>query len=668
MFALTALADSIGNSIQGNFADFESGTPTPLVPEDPSVANEVTREANGQPSHQWETPFGGTGNSGAQPTADVSALLTELIEADANGPRSLEIQHELSRNGCNDEEIVRRLSERLRDTADAKKFERILLLMDRLSYVISVNPDMKRQFVTAPATAGQHVLTSDLKKMDQRVLSLILDLTQLPESSVLLGKLATVDDNWADQVMTKLARLNSDMALEFSVKIAREKYIHPRHLRDTDSEVVCHFLWEGKLAGKEEFSGISVGDSQASIKAFSHAAAAKITSDPSGAVDSLMALFLHQHQGIDRRSLPQELLQNIDNLLSSNVGKYFGDRDESLYEAKKRAKKGLGPIAFLDLAKHLGGRKTIVAIAELGINNPKVLEKFEGIGDMLVSINEPKVYDAIVMATAFHGQGRSNAIANSMGQAIEPNFLRRLQAELQSKPTNKEKNDWVKRVSNLVEVIQQIGTAKSIPVLTQLAGNKNSLLKGSANKILQKIGPAPVATGTPAKTKPADAKSANEIEPTAIKVSTNSGETFRSSIDNIVQGRILRSSLRDKLSFDSKTMWHSGKLESGWAKVELEFPERVVLDKIQIYSGHSGKNHPVVAARVFSVEGRKTKLLDEAGGLKQNDTVRFKSTKSRKWRLELQAGKSKKVVVRGLRFFDDGRELYPPTELPPAKK
>ena len=151
-----------------------------------------------------------------------------------------------------------------------------------------------------------------------------------------------------------------------------------------------------------------------------------------------------------------------------------------------------------------------------------------------------------------------------------------------------------------------------------------------------------------------------------IKVSTNSGETYNSSVGNIVQGRIYPSIDRGKIEFKSKRMWHSAKLETGWASVDLDFPKSVTLDRIEIYSQHSGYAHIVSAAKVFTMIDDKVKLRCEKSGLESLASLSFESVEAKKWRLELQAGKSKEVVVRGLRFFLGERELYP--QLVPASE
>ena len=153
-----------------------------------------------------------------------------------------------------------------------------------------------------------------------------------------------------------------------------------------------------------------------------------------------------------------------------------------------------------------------------------------------------------------------------------------------------------------------------------------------------------------------------------IAVSTDSGEAYKSSVSNIVQGRIYPSIDRGEIEFKSKKMWHSDKLKSGWATVELEFPKLVTLDRIEIYSQHSGTAHPVVAAKVFAVtEDGQSKLQCNKKDLEPVASLAFNATESEKWKLELRAGKSKRVVVRGLRFFNGARELFPP-RVPPSQE
>ena len=149
--------------------------------------------------------------------------------------------------------------------------------------------------------------------------------------------------------------------------------------------------------------------------------------------------------------------------------------------------------------------------------------------------------------------------------------------------------------------------------------------------------------------------------PNEIKLTTTAGETNGSSVQNIVQNRIRPSIECGKITYDKKSMWHSGTLKTGWAEVTIAFDAPVSLDRVAIYSQHSGRKHAVVAAKLFTLDSARTATrcaqITMSG---QDGELNFDLTRSKVWRLELKAGKSKKVVIRGIRFFSNDCELYPP--------
>ena len=619
-------ANKHGRSFPGSLGDRSSD----------GISSDVNSSANNRP------PSGSSAVS--KPPADVPGLLTELAEHRGSGQRrsSLEIKRDLSSKGCDDKEIARQMTKRLQDTVSSWKFEGIVLALSDVSHVISRNPEIETQFVSALATAGQHVEVSKLRSMDQRVQSLILNTARLPENIDLLGKLASTSDNWARQVLTKLYLSDSENAPELAVTMVRKNDISPRHLTDRDSEHVCHYLWEGKLAGKDGFSNVKVGDGEASLRAFSRAVVSEVNSNPSKLVDSLVSFSWKKHRNFKRDSLPEEFVQKIDHAMSAKVEEYISGGN-----SKARS--------LLRLAEHLGGSKTAVAIAKMGETTPSIFERYSAIRDLLLSVNEPETYNGIAEAIAWHGPGGSTALRKNLGQAIEPALVQCLKVEIENNDSLNEQRVDMRKVNNLVRAIDRIGSADSIPVMQELAKSKNGSVKRLANKTIEKIGGR---TKTKTTGKPdATPKTANESG--AIKVSTNAGEALGSSVSNIVQGRIPPNIERERATYNPRHMWHSDKLQSGWATIELEFPKRVTLDKIEIYSQHSGKSHAVVAAKVFTVTGNKSMLRSEVEDLQPDGSLSFKSVESKKWKLKLQAGKSKKVVVRGLRFFHGERELYP---------
>ncbi len=145
-----------------------------------------------------------------------------------------------------------------------------------------------------------------------------------------------------------------------------------------------------------------------------------------------------------------------------------------------------------------------------------------------------------------------------------------------------------------------------------------------------------------------------------IQVKTTSGERYSSSVKNIVHLRIKPSNERSKVKFDAKSMWHSAKQDNGIASVTLKFPKPIELDRIKIYSQHSRKSHEVKKARVSTGVGTKLAAIATTDIDSPDGEITFTKTKSQYWKLDFQAGKSKAVVIRGLRFFSGDKEFYPP--------
>lgn len=155
-------------------------------------------------------------------------------------------------------------------------------------------------------------------------------------------------------------------------------------------------------------------------------------------------------------------------------------------------------------------------------------------------------------------------------------------------------------------------------------------------------------------------------QPKGVVVTTDSGEAYNSKVAHIAQGRIETSRDDGSVSYNSKTMWHSAVAADGWVSVELEFPMPVELTAIRVYSQHSGKYHPAQAARIAvrDEKGEMRAVCEQP--LKAIDaTVTFPRAKAQTWRLELAAGPSRQVVVRGLRFYSGEREIFPPLLVEP---
>jgi hypothetical protein len=145
----------------------------------------------------------------------------------------------------------------------------------------------------------------------------------------------------------------------------------------------------------------------------------------------------------------------------------------------------------------------------------------------------------------------------------------------------------------------------------------------------------------------------------AVLASTPSGEAYGTSIENVVQGWIMPSA-GPGITFDPATMWCSEISETGWVTIELLFPLPVELDRMTIHSQHSGAYHAAEHARILAwIDGADVLVADQA--LESVDAeVDFAAAVSDQWTLHLEAGRSRRVVVRGLQFHLGDAEVFPP--------
>lgn len=141
-----------------------------------------------------------------------------------------------------------------------------------------------------------------------------------------------------------------------------------------------------------------------------------------------------------------------------------------------------------------------------------------------------------------------------------------------------------------------------------------------------------------------------------LQVTTTAGEKFGSAVKHIT-GTEIEPSKGPGITYNPKTMWHSDTLPNGEATLELQFPLPVELGSMSIHSQHSGKSHAATHAAIEAMEsGRWTKVASQS--ISVDALVEFQKTTAEKWRIRLRSGPSRKIVLRGLRFFSGEVELF----------
>lgn len=144
-----------------------------------------------------------------------------------------------------------------------------------------------------------------------------------------------------------------------------------------------------------------------------------------------------------------------------------------------------------------------------------------------------------------------------------------------------------------------------------------------------------------------------------IEASTNAGEAFRSRIENVALGRI-DPSPGPEITYDQRSMWHSDAVDEE-ANIDLKFPFAVELSSMRIYSGHSEQYHEAASVRLLVPgEGQEFREVAAQKFRDFDEEVKFPATDSRSWRLALTSGSSRKIVIRGIRFYSGKTEIFRP--------
>lgn len=114
--------------------------------------------------------------------------------------------------------------------------------------------------------------------------------------------------------------------------------------------------------------------------------------------------------------------------------------------------------------------------------------------------------------------------------------------------------------------------------------------------------------------------------------------------------------------FQANTMWHSDNAnDKGWVSFEITFAVPVLLNRIKIYTQHSGKYHEATAIQVEYLNNSGTfEAIKQVSLPAPNGEISFSPQKTNRWKIALKAGNSKQVVVRGIRFFLNDDEIFAP--------
>ena len=116
------------------------------------------------------------------------------------------------------------------------------------------------------------------------------------------------------------------------------------------------------------------------------------------------------------------------------------------------------------------------------------------------------------------------------------------------------------------------------------------------------------------------------------------------------------------VTYDGDNMWHTThNFLDSQARLDITFPFPVEIDGLGVHTQHSAMDHHATHIRVLATDRKKPTVLADQDLKSIDAELPLPLTRSRKWRLELTPGPSRTIVVRGIRFLKNGKEIYPRT-------
>lgn len=116
------------------------------------------------------------------------------------------------------------------------------------------------------------------------------------------------------------------------------------------------------------------------------------------------------------------------------------------------------------------------------------------------------------------------------------------------------------------------------------------------------------------------------------------------------------------VNYDQDNMWHTAhNFPDRLARLEITFPFPVEINGLGVHTQHSAMDHHATHIRVLATDRENPTVLADQDLKSIDAELPLLLTRSRKWTLELTPGPSRTIVVRGIRFLKNGKEIYPRT-------
>ncbi len=141
-------------------------------------------------------------------------------------------------------------------------------------------------------------------------------------------------------------------------------------------------------------------------------------------------------------------------------------------------------------------------------------------------------------------------------------------------------------------------------------------------------------------------------------LATPSGEDNGSKVTFI--NREILPSTGPGVTFRARYMWASTKQPNRKVVINVSFPEEIPLSSVMLHSQHSGKYN---RAESVVIEAKTTEGFQPVASQRveqADERVEFSRTTAQDWRFTFTAGPSQKICLRGIQYFLDETQMFPP--------
>jgi len=141
-------------------------------------------------------------------------------------------------------------------------------------------------------------------------------------------------------------------------------------------------------------------------------------------------------------------------------------------------------------------------------------------------------------------------------------------------------------------------------------------------------------------------------------MTTPSGEDTGSRVAHLNRGIV--PSAGPGITFRGRFMWSSKKQPNRKVVLNLSFPGKIPMTAIMLHSQHSGKHNKPESILIEAKTSEDFEHVASQPVEQADERISFPRTTAQDWRFTFTADSTQKICLRGLQYFSDETQVFPP--------